>query len=52
MDDEKLDIRWKLRFAHYKKAFAFLEQTIDISDPSDAERAGLIQFFEISFEVA
>jgi nucleotidyltransferase substrate binding protein (TIGR01987 family) len=52
MDDEKLDIRWKQRFVHYKKAFALLEQTIDISDPSDAERAGLIQFFEMSFELA
>lgn len=52
MDDEKLDIRWKQRFAHYKKAFVLLEQTIAISDPSDAERAGLIQFFEMSFELA
>lgn len=42
MDNEKMDIRWKQRFAHYKKAYALLEQTIAIEYPSDAERAGLI----------
>lgn len=52
MDEENLDIRWKQRFAHYKKAFALLEQTMTIEAPSDAERAGLIQFFEMSFELA
>jgi hypothetical protein len=25
MDDEKMDIRWKHRFAHYKKVYALLE---------------------------
>ncbi len=52
MTDESLDVRWKQRFANYKKAYALLEQTIAIEDPSDAERAGLIQFFEMSFELA
>ncbi len=52
MADENLDIRWKQRFAHYKKAYALLAQTIAIADPSEAERAGLIQFFEMSFELA
>jgi nucleotidyltransferase substrate binding protein (TIGR01987 family) len=37
MDDAKMAIRWKQRFAHYKKAYALLEQTIAIEDPSDAE---------------
>lgn len=52
MSNENLDIRWKQRFAHYKKAFALLEQTITIAAPSDAERAGMIQFFEMCFELA
>jgi nucleotidyltransferase substrate binding protein (TIGR01987 family) len=52
MDDEKVDIRWKQRFAHFKKAYSLLEQTIAIENPSDAERAGLIQFFEMSYELA
>lgn len=49
--DETQDIRWKQRFAHFQKAFRLLEQTITIAHPSDAERAGLIQFFEMSFEL-
>lgn len=50
--NENQDIRWKQRFSHYQKAFRLLEQTIAIKHPSDAERAGLIQFFEMSFELA
>lgn len=46
------DIRWKQRFMHYARAFALLEQTMAITTPSEAERAGLIQFFEMSFELA
>ena len=46
------DIRWKQRFIHFQKSFQLLENTLEIKHPSDAERAGLIQFFEISFELA
>jgi nucleotidyltransferase substrate binding protein (TIGR01987 family) len=46
------DIRWKQRLVHFRKAYALLEQTIAIERPSEAERAGLIQFFEMSFELA
>ena len=52
MEDEKLDIRWKQRFVHFSRAYMLLEQTIAIKGPSEAERAGLIQFFEMSFELA
>jgi nucleotidyltransferase substrate binding protein (TIGR01987 family) len=51
-NDDKQDIRWQQRFAHFQKAFLLLEQTMTIEHPSDAERAGLIQFFEMSFELA
>lgn len=50
--DDSQDIRWKQRFVHFQKAFLLLEQTMTIEHPSDAERAGLIQFFEMSFELA
>lgn len=50
--DEAQDIRWQQRFAHFRQAFVLLEQTMAIERPSDAERAGLIQFFEMSFELA
>lgn len=46
------DIRWKQRFAHFRRAFGLLQQTLEIQHPSEAERAGLIQFFEMSFELA
>ena len=46
------DIRWQQRFTNYKKAYTLLEQTVRIESPSDAERAGLIHFFEMSFELA
>jgi len=52
MKDNNQDIRWKQRFMHFQKAFRLLEQTMAIEHPSDAERAGLIQFFEMSFELA
>ncbi|PIR26839.1 MAG: nucleotidyltransferase [Deltaproteobacteria bacterium CG_4_10_14_0_2_um_filter_43_8] len=46
------DIRWKQRFQNFENAFFNLENTIAISNPSIAERAGLIQFFEITFELS
>jgi nucleotidyltransferase substrate binding protein (TIGR01987 family) len=51
MNSNEQDIRWKQRFSHFRKAFSLLEQTLAIENPSEAERAGLIQFFEMSFEL-
>jgi nucleotidyltransferase substrate binding protein (TIGR01987 family) len=49
---EVKDIRWKQRFQNFERAFTLLDQAIGIDAPSDVERAGLIQFFEMSFELA
>ena len=49
---EMQDIRWKQRFQNYERAFKLLEQAIAIEKLSEIERAGLIQFFEMSFELA
>ena len=46
------DIRWKQRFQNYEKAFRQLERALQISNPSETERAGLIQFFELAFELS
>lgn len=46
------EIRWKQRFVNFEKAFQALERTVAIENPSEAERAGLIQFFEVAFELA
>ncbi|MBN2392233.1 MAG: nucleotidyltransferase substrate binding protein [Anaerolineae bacterium] len=49
---EVQDIRWKQRFQNFERAFTLLEQALQIDAPSDVERAGMIQFFEMSFELA
>jgi nucleotidyltransferase substrate binding protein (TIGR01987 family) len=46
------DIRYKQRFENFKKAFLLLEEALKIENPSIVEKAGIIQFFEISFELA
>jgi nucleotidyltransferase substrate binding protein (TIGR01987 family) len=49
MDDQ--DIRWQQRFGQFEKAYSLLQEAINIAEPSVIERAGLIQFFEMSFEL-
>ena len=46
------DVRWQQRFAQFQKAFLLLQDAISIEKPSVVERAGLIQFFEMAFELA
>ncbi len=46
------DIRWIQRFQNFEKAFLLLQETVQIKSPSVTERAGLIQFFEMTFELA
>jgi nucleotidyltransferase substrate binding protein (TIGR01987 family) len=46
------DIRWKQRFFNYERCFKLLERTLLIANPSEAERGGLIQFYEMAFELA
>ena len=46
------DTRWKQRFENYENAFKLLKQAVDVKNPNVIERAGLIQFFEMSFELA
>ncbi len=50
MSEEK-DVRWKQRFQNYEKAFKLLERTLEIAEPSEAETGGIIQFYEMSFEL-
>ena len=49
---EDKEIRWKQRFINFDKSFRLLERTLQIDDPSEAERGGLIQFYEMSFELS
>jgi nucleotidyltransferase substrate binding protein (TIGR01987 family) len=56
LSDEKTvndtDNRWQQRFAQFEKAHLLLQQAMAIEKPSIVERAGLIQFFEMAFELA
>ncbi|MBZ4683405.1 MAG: hypothetical protein PWP46_78 [Fusobacteriaceae bacterium] len=46
------EIRWKQRFMNYERSFKLLKAYINIEKPSEIERAGGIQFFEMCFELA
>jgi len=46
------DIRWQQRFSNYEKAFLLLERALSITTPSEVERGGIIQFYEMAFELA
>lgn len=46
------DIRWKQRFQNYSKALYHLETALQIPHPDFIQKAGIIQFFEMSFELA
>ncbi len=46
------DIRWKQRFANFEKAFTFLDNVLQIKQPSALEEAGIVQAFEFTFELA
>jgi len=46
------EIRWRQRFDNFEKAYKLLEKYIDIKAPNELERAGIIQFFEMTFELA
>jgi len=52
MNDKSKDIRWKQRFTNFEKVILLLERTLQIEEPSEAEIGGLIQFYEVAFELA
>ena len=51
MKDKKV-IRWKQRFINFEKSFKLLERTLSIQTPSEAEKGGIIQFYEVCFELS
>lgn len=46
------DIRWKQRFANYKKAFTQLTQFIHKEQLNEMEKQGLVKAFEYTYELA
>ena len=55
MTDKSQDIRWKQRFANYRKALAQLDNAVALSQTrplTDLEQQGLVQAFEYTYELA
>lgn len=50
--DELKDIRWKQRFENFNKVYILLEKYSKESNLNELEQAGIIQFFEMTFELA
>jgi nucleotidyltransferase substrate binding protein (TIGR01987 family) len=46
------DIRWQQRFTNFEKALHLLGVAIQIKNPDIVQKAGIIQFFEMSYELA
>jgi hypothetical protein len=46
------DIRWKQRFQNLEKSLELLEVTLKIQNPDIIQKAGLIRFFEMCFELS
>ena len=52
MHKSNKDIRWKQRFENYRKAQTFLQESLKKETLSELEKAGIVQAFEFSFELA
>jgi nucleotidyltransferase substrate binding protein (TIGR01987 family) len=46
------DIRYLQRFENFEKSFLLLKSGLEIDTPSLVEKAGVIQFFETTFELS
>lgn len=46
------DVRWKQRFINFEKSYNLLNRYINQPIETELERAGIIQLFEISFELS
>ncbi len=47
-----MDIRWIQRLQNFKRANTLLQSSLKVENPSQLERAGIIQFYEMAFELS
>lgn len=52
VSDNNKDIRWKQRFANFKKALSQLKKFIEKGELSELEDQGLVKAFENTYELA
>ena len=45
------DIRWVQRLQNFQKTLKSLQTALNISSPDEVQRAGMIQYFEMTFEL-
>ncbi|MDP1725442.1 MAG: HI0074 family nucleotidyltransferase substrate-binding subunit [Bacteroidota bacterium] len=45
------DTRWKQRFQNFEMAFLKLQEAIELKDPNELERNGIVQRFEFTLEL-
>ncbi|MCT4660359.1 MAG: nucleotidyltransferase substrate binding protein [Tissierellales bacterium] len=50
--DEFKETRWRQRFQNFEKAYKLLDQYSHQPIKTELEQAGIIQFFEIAFELS
>lgn len=50
--DPLKDIRWKQRFENFEKTYILLKKYSDRDVSNELERAGVIQFFEMTLELS
>jgi nucleotidyltransferase substrate binding protein (TIGR01987 family) len=48
----ELDVRWMQRFANFRNALSNLETALAIPGPDVVQRAGMVHFFEMCFELS
>ncbi len=49
---EEQDVRWEQRFQNFEKSIHYLEISMQIKNPDIIQQAGMIHFFEMTFELA
>ena len=50
--DQFKDVRWRQRFVNFEKSYKLLSKYIDQPIDTELERAGIIQLFEVAFELS
>ncbi len=46
------DVRWKQRFENFERSYSTFKRILKIELPNEAEKMGLVQAFEIVFELS
>jgi len=52
MSTNSKEIRWHQRFQNFTNSLEALKRAVEIEEPSETEKGGIIQFYEVTFELA